>query len=195
MKRISVAVLAPKWNTGGDDIVVGILNKKLWRGKKKAAAFGGALTLTTAELNYLATLGATVEREGSTDARLNLNEDALPEVLDWFRKLSPERLLPEILREIREEALEGGEPVFNAGAFDELRLEYVGAEVPELAADASNSPTAEAVPTTYLWFYFRVHSSASVLEQMKRSERIVFPTGDEITAGSCGDIVLAPNLK
>lgn len=122
--RISVAAIAPTWKVlGGDSLKVAVLNDtKQIVGPggspvHHASAFGGAVVLQEQEIKELERFAIRLDRRESRDARLTVADEAIEDVLSWFLARGPERWMSDVAREIKEEALLEGIPVFDSDLF------------------------------------------------------------------------------
>lgn len=193
-RRVSVAALAPDWvSASGARHKIALHNLRR-NAPASASAFGGGVQLRHSELGELEEFSATVERSGSLDGRLLLTRPNLSDLMCWFTSKGPDRWREDLTREIREEAFIEGDPVFDEQLLKELVFEFQRVVQVELGAHEIRSAAASKIPTTYLWWLYTVRCPDVVLEQMKRSKRVLFPTDQEIAARQAGSVALSATL-
>src|SRR6478736_1422521 len=133
MKRLSVAALAPIWEVPGKlRSKVAVLNESSYGAprsqgihhSRSASAFGGGVRLTPNEVKELERLSATPERIGGLEGRLLAPDDAIEGVLSWFIDQGADRWISDIAREVEEEALLEGKPIFDPALFSSLSFAF-----------------------------------------------------------------------
>jgi hypothetical protein len=202
MQRISVAALAPLWEVPGEFCGrVAVLNHASYLSgsnrstdQLSASAFGGAVLLDDDEIEELGRLSAVLEATRSRDARLLVPDDRIEAVISWFLARAPGRWTPDVLREVEEEALFEGEPILELGQMSTLEFFFQRVARVTLGPNEIRSRAAEACPTTYLWWIYRVQCPLRILNQLRRSARVILPTEEQIATRKAGSITLSASL-
>jgi hypothetical protein len=139
-------------------------------------------------------MSAVPEREGSKDARLLVDDNGLKSVIEWFIQRGHDRWISDVIREVSEEALLEGEPVFNTDVIQSLLFTFQRVVTVTLPDGELRSQAATNYATTYLWWIFGVSCSAPVFAHLRRSRRVLVLTDADVARKASGDVVLTATL-
>lgn len=192
--RLSVAALAPLWRTSGHEHIVALLNAPGISSTQSASSFGGAVELRDCESAELHGLGAVPDRPGSADARLMVSPGCMRSVVNWFLQRSAERWLMDMARELREEAMHEGTPIFGDGEFGNILLTPSQVMTTTLRVGELRSEAARRNSTLYLWWLYEASCPAKILGRLQSSTRVLLPTWEQVRNGRVGEVLLSPTI-